>query len=72
MKHERTIVGAKVRELRKAAKLTQLELSKRLDVGLRFVRDLEQGKITTRMDKVNLVLDFFGYHLEAVKNERAI
>ena len=64
-------IGKRIRELRKAAKITQLELSERAGVGLRFTRELERGKPTVRLDKVEQVLEFFGYHLEVVKNERA-
>jgi y4mF family transcriptional regulator len=64
-------VGKRIRELRRAAKITQLELSERAGVGLRFIRELERGKPTVRLDKVKQVLEFFGYHLEVVKNERA-
>ena len=49
--------------MRKAAGLTQAELAKRAGVGLRFVRELEQGKQTVRLDKVNQVLDLLGYEL---------
>lgn len=61
-------IAGKIRELRKKAKLSQVELAARVGVGLRFIRELERGKPTVRMDKVNLVLDFFGYHIEVVKN----
>jgi y4mF family transcriptional regulator len=44
-------------------KLTQPELAKKTGVGLRFLRELEAGKPTLRMDKVNDVLFFFGHHL---------
>jgi len=64
-------IGKRIKELRKAAKITQLELSERAGVGLRFTRELERGKSTVRLDKVEQVLEFFGYHLEVVKNERA-
>ncbi|MFC2146900.1 type II toxin-antitoxin system Y4mF family antitoxin [Acidobacteriota bacterium] len=64
-------IGKKIQELRKTAKLTQVELSVRAGVGLRFIRELERGKPTVRLDKVDQVLEFFGYHLEVVKNERA-
>jgi len=57
-----------LKELREKAGLTQAELAKRSGVGLRFVRDVEQGKPTVRVDKVNQVLALFGYHLEAVKD----
>ena len=49
-----------VKKQRKIHSLTQMELSRKAGVGLRFVRDLEQGKTTLRMDKVNQVLQLFG------------
>ncbi len=62
------VIGQKVKELRKHAGLTQEELATRSGVGLRFVRELEQGKQTVRVDKVDQVLALFGYHLEPVKD----
>jgi y4mF family transcriptional regulator len=55
-----------VKQHRKAAKLTQIELAGKAGVGLRFIRDLEQGKETLRLDKVNLVLGLFGLKMGAV------
>jgi y4mF family transcriptional regulator len=49
--------------MRKAAGLTQVELAERAGVGLRFLRELEQGKPTVRLDKVNQVLALFGCEL---------
>lgn len=54
-----------VKMLRKQYDLTQEELSLKSGVGLRFVRDLEQGKETLRLDKVNQLLDFFNYEMIA-------
>ena len=54
-----------VKMLRKQYNLTQEELSLKSGVGLRFVRDLEQGKETLRLDKVNQLLDFFNYETVA-------
>ena len=54
-----------VKMLRKQHNLTQEELSLKSGVGLRFVRDLEQGKETLRLDKVNQLLDFFNYEMVA-------
>ena len=45
---------------RKTLKLTQEELAFKAGVGLRFLRELEQGKRTLRLDKVNQVLSMFG------------
>lgn len=56
-------VEAFVKERRKRLKLTQRDLADRAGVGLRFIRDLEQGKTTLRMDKVNQVLSLFSHHL---------
>lgn len=56
-----------VKMLRKQYKLTQEELSLKSGVGLRFVRDLEQGKETLRLDKVNQLLDFFNYEMVATQ-----
>ena len=61
-------IATTLKELRAKAGLTQEELARRSGVGLRFVREVEQGKPTVRLDKVNQVLALFGYHLEAVKD----
>ncbi len=53
-----------IKEKRREAKLTQKEFALRSGLGLRFVRELEQGKETLRMDKVNRALSMFG--MEAV------
>ena len=56
-----------VKMLRKQYNLTQEELSLKSGVGLRFVRDLEQGKETLRLDKVYQLLDFFNYEMVATQ-----
>ena len=48
-----------IKQKRKKYGLSQVELAERAGVGLRFVRDLEQGKQTLRMDKVNAALAMF-------------
>jgi uncharacterized protein len=55
-----------VKEKRKQQGLTQQELSEKAGVGLRFLRELEQGKSTLRIDKVNQVLKLFGYEMGPV------
>lgn len=59
-----------VKAKRKQFGLTQEELSLKSGVGLRFVRELEQGKETLRMDKVNQVLGMFGAALGPVERDR--
>ncbi len=54
-----------VRQQRKLYKLTQQDLAERAGVGIRFIREMEGGKPTLRMDKVNVVLDLFGHKLGA-------
>lgn len=63
-------IGRKIAQIRKEAGLTQVEFARRVGVGIRFVRDVEQGKKSIRLDKLNQALDFLGYHVEAIKNER--
>ncbi|MBV3635319.1 helix-turn-helix transcriptional regulator [Bacteroides cellulosilyticus] len=55
-----------VKEMRKHHELTQVDLSEKSGVGLRFIRELEQGKQTLRLDKVNQVLNLFGMEVGAV------
>jgi y4mF family transcriptional regulator len=55
-----------VKEMRKKFGLTQVDLADKSGVGLRFVRELEQGKQTLRMDKINQVLRLFGRQVGAV------
>jgi len=52
-----------LKEKRKKIKLSQQQLAEKAGVGLRFIRDMEQGKTTLRMDKVNQVLKLFGQEL---------
>lgn len=55
-----------IKEKRKLLNLTQQDLADKAGVGIRFIRDLEQGKFTLRMDKVNQVLNLFGQELGPV------
>lgn len=56
-----------IKEKRKQLGLTQPELAERAGVGLRFIRELEQGKQSVRLDKVNQVLALFGGQIGVVK-----
>lgn len=51
---------------RRKLRLTQEDLAEKAGVGLRFIRDLEQGKESLRMDKVNQVLALFGYEARPI------
>jgi y4mF family transcriptional regulator len=52
-----------LKEQRKHNNLTQEDLAVKSGVGLRLVREIEQGKVTMRMDKVNQILALFGAEL---------
>jgi y4mF family transcriptional regulator len=57
-----------IKTRRAKLKLTQAELARRTNVGLRFIRELEAGKETVRCDKVNKVLALFGCELAPQKS----
>lgn len=55
---------------RKAFNFTQEILANKAGVGLRVVREMEQGKPTLRMDKVNQVLALFGSELGVITKQK--
>lgn len=59
-----------IKEMRRQCQLTQVDLAEKSGVGLRFVRELEQGKPTLRLDKVNQVLALFGKEMGPVDASR--
>jgi y4mF family transcriptional regulator len=59
-----------VRSKRKKLGYTQFELAKRIGVGLRFLKELEGGKKSLRLDKVIQVLNYFGYEIAPVLKEK--
>lgn len=59
-----------VKEMRRQFGLTQVDLAAKSGVGLRFIRELEQGKETLRLDKVNQVLMLFGHEVGPVPIKR--
>ena len=63
---DETLLPNIIKQLRKEYHLTQQDLAYKSGVGLRFVRELEQGKPTVRMDKVNQVLGLFNLQLGPV------
>ena len=68
---EKLSLSAFVKQMRKQYGLTQVDLSEKAGVGLRFVREMEQGKATLRMDKVNQVLKLFGAELTPAPMDRS-
>jgi y4mF family transcriptional regulator len=62
-----SILSEFVKQRRKEVGLTQTELAYKAGVGLRFVRDLEQGKPSLRLDKVNQILSLFNHEVGPVR-----
>lgn len=61
-----------VKERRKKLGMTQVVLADRAGVGLRFLRDIEQGKMSLRLDKVNQVLQMFGGVVNVGEMDRSV
>lgn len=59
-----------IKQKRKSLKLTQEDLSLKSGLGLRLIREIEQGKTSMRMDKVNQLLALFGMELVAAPKQR--
>ena len=68
-KKSQNVIGEYVKSQRKTAGLTQEEFAVRSGLGLRFIRELEQGKETVRLDKVNQALSMFGMRAVPGKDE---
>lgn len=60
-------IASFIKEKRKKLNLTQIELAEKAGVGIRFIRELEQGKETLQLNKVNQVLQLFGHEAGPVK-----
>ena len=69
---EQTTLSKYVKAMRKQYNLTQVELSEKSGVGLRLVRELEQGKQTLRLDKVNQILNLFGGEVGVVPLSKTV
>lgn len=65
-------ISEHIKTRRKQYGLTQVELAERAGVGLRFIRELERGKSTVQLDKVNMVLKLFGEELRPAKIEHIV
>ena len=59
-----------IKNQRKLNNMTQQDLAEKAGVGIHFIRDLEQGKSSLRMDKVNQVLSLFGKELGPEDKQR--
>jgi len=59
-----------IRQRRKSLRITQKEISEKSGVGIRFIRELERGKETLKMNKVNQVLNLFGFELGPVESTK--
>jgi y4mF family transcriptional regulator len=60
-------IASFIKVKRKKLSLTQIELAEKAGVGIRFIRELEQGKETLQLNKVNQVLQLFGHEAGPVK-----
>ena len=65
-------LSAFVKAKRREQGWTQVQLADYAGVGLRFVRELEQGKVSLRLDKVNQVLDLFSACVGPVPIDRSV
>jgi y4mF family transcriptional regulator len=70
MESNSTSLSLYLKDKRKSLGLTQQQLALKAGVGIRFIRDMEQGKETLRLDKVNQVLKLFGQQLGPVPIDR--
>lgn len=59
-----------LKQKRKELNLSQKDLAEKSGVGLRFIRDIEQGKPSLRLDKINQVLSLFGHTMGPVEIKR--
>lgn len=60
-------IASFIRFQRKKFGITQEELATKAGVGIRFIRDIEQGKPSLQLDKVEQVLYMFGFQLTPQK-----
>ena len=66
-----TTLSSIIKQKRKSLKLTQEDLSIKSGLGLRLIREIEQGKGSMRMDKVNQLLALFGMELTPMPKLRS-
>lgn len=58
-----------VRAIRKENNLTQEDVALYCGVSAKFVNELERGKETLQLNKVQQVLNLFNYELQPVKKK---
>ena len=66
-----TTLSSIIKQKCKSLKLTQEDLSIKSGLGLRLIREIEQGKGSMRMDKVNQLLALFGMELTPMPKMRS-
>ena len=66
-----TTLSSIIKQKCKSLKLTQEDLSIKSGLGLRLIREIEQGKVSMRMDKVNQLLALFGMELTPMPKLRS-
>jgi len=64
------LVRTYLKTKRKEHRMTQRELSEKAGVGLRLIREIEQGKSSMTMEKVNQVLALFGAELGVITKQK--
>ena len=67
-----TEIGTFIKQKRMKLRITQADLAKRVGLGYDFIREVEQGKKTVRLDKLNLLLDFFGFEIGIKEKKREL
>ncbi len=63
MQHTPASIGTLVRETRKALNLTQADLALTSGTGLRFISELENGKLSCQWGKALIVLQTLGVRM---------
>jgi y4mF family transcriptional regulator len=69
MNEGRSHFSSFLKEKRKETSLTQKDLAYKAGVGIRFIRDIEQGKKSLRLDRLNAVLSLFGYEAGPIRGK---
>ena len=65
-------IGARIREIRKAQRVSQETLAGLAGTGQRYISELERGKATARIGEMMKVLDALGAGLYICSNDEAV